>query len=159
LPYDPSEAGNGPIAAGGSVARRLEFTLPDGTAGAGDFQITVVTDWYGQVFEHDDPAPGGPSRAYNHAASTTVTAALAPYPPLGTSAVPPPARPVAAPARVPVGGTVPNPAPRPTAASWVDAVVLSPDGDPAYGQVLARFTHAGVLAVGGGYSRSETFLL
>src|SRR5262249_1836244 len=43
--YDPGAAGNGPIAAGGLRARRFDFTLPQGTPGAGTVQFTVTTNY------------------------------------------------------------------------------------------------------------------
>src|SRR5262249_50741846 len=45
------EGSAGPIAAGSSRARQLDFVLPVGTRGTGQIQFTVAADVYSQLFE------------------------------------------------------------------------------------------------------------
>ncbi len=162
LPYDPTAAGNGPIAVGGSVARAFNYTLPLGSAGAGQIQVTVTTNDYNQVFEYNTAGPGGTSTATsnNTPPPVSVTAALAPYADLAASNVNAPTRIVGDPAQITVGWTVTNQGTSPgTVASWVDAVIASPDNNPADGQTLATFPHTGLLAVNGSYPQSQTITL
>ncbi len=159
--YNPTASGNGPIDAGQSRARQLSFALPQGTPGAGQIQVTVTTDYYNQVFEWNQAGPGGTSTAEsNNSASTSVTAALAPYADLAASAVSAPSLTVGDPAQVTVSWTVTNQGTGPgDVGSWVDAVIASPDDNPADGTTIAVFPHQGSLAVGASYSQTQTFLL
>jgi RHS repeat-associated protein len=50
--YQPTTAGNGPIAPGDSRARQITTRLPDGLRGAGVIECEVVTDVYGQIAEY-----------------------------------------------------------------------------------------------------------
>ena len=159
--YDPTASGNGSIGVGQSRARQLDFALPRGTPGAGQIQVTVTTDYYNQVFEWNQLGPGGTSTAEsNNAATASVTAALAPYADLATSAVTAPSLTVGDPARVTIGWTVTNKGSGPGAVSnWTDAVIASLDDNPADGTIIAQFPHQGLLAVGASYSQAQTFLL
>ncbi len=161
VPYDPTASGNGPIAAGQAISRQIGFTLPQGTPGAGQIQVTVTTDYYNQVFEWNEAGPGGTSTAEsNNSTSQTVTASLAPYADLAASAVSAPSLTIGDPAQVTVGWTVTNQGNGPgTVATWTDAVIASPDDDPTDGTTIAQFTHQGLLAVGASYSQTQTFLL
>ena len=59
-----------------------------------------------------------------------------------------------------MGWTVTNQGTGPgTVATWTDAVIASPDDNPADGTTIAQFTHQGILAVGAGYTQTQTFLL
>ena len=161
LPYNPTAAGNSPIAAGGSLARQYDYTLPLGSAGAGNIQFTVTTNYYHQIFEHNTSGPGGSSTAFsNNTSSTSLTAALAPYAVLSTSNVTAPSLTVGYPAQVTIGWTVTNTGTGPgTVSSWVDSIIVSPDNNPAHGTVIKQFPHNGILAVGASYTQSQTFLL
>jgi hypothetical protein len=160
LYYDPTAAGNGAIAANDSRARQLVYTLPQGDAGTGDLQLTVTTDYYNQAFEYNAAGPGGASTAEgNNSASLTTTVTLAPYPDLAVSGVTAPSQVIGDPARVMVSWTVTNLGTGPTAAdTWTDAVIASPDDNPAHGTVLAQFTHQGALAAGDSYTQSQAIL-
>jgi hypothetical protein len=159
--YDPAAAGNGAIAAQDARPRQFVFTLPQGTPGTGNLQVTVTTNYYNQVFEYNTAGPGGTSTAQsNNTASVTTTSALAPYADLATSAVTAPALTVGDPAQVTIGWTVTNQGGAATnVGAWVDAILLSPDDNPAHGTVLEQFPHQGALAPGGNYTQSQTFLL
>ncbi|MGA2035934.1 MAG: CARDB domain-containing protein, partial [Thermoguttaceae bacterium] len=161
LAYDPTTAGNGTIAAGATRARQLALTLPRGTPGAGHLSVTVTTNYYNQVFEYNTAGPGGSSTAEsNNTASLTVTSALEPYADLAVSGVTAPALTIGDPAQVTVSWTVSNVGTGPTTVgSWVDAVIASPDDNPADGTTLASFPQAGPLGVTGSYHRSQTFSL
>jgi len=74
--YDPAE--KGPIRAGESVLREHIHTLPDGPNGAGQFQISVTTDWNDDVFEYIAAIDA----EQNNTASHLVESTLAPYPDL-----------------------------------------------------------------------------
>src|SRR6185436_1554002 len=76
--YDPSVAGNGPIVAGASRQRQFSFKLPDGTAGAGQIQVTATVNYQRTVVESD-------SVGTNNTATVTQTSAIAPYPDLQVS--------------------------------------------------------------------------
>ena len=76
--YNVSASGNGPIQAGGSIARQASFLLPNGGAAQGQLQVTVTTDYYNQVFEYN---AAGTAQS-NNSASVTVTSSLAAYPDL-----------------------------------------------------------------------------
>src|SRR4029077_8185613 len=158
---DPAAAGNGAIAGGDFRPRNYPFTLPLGTPGAGDIHFTVTTNYYHQIFEYNTLGAGGTSTAdSNNSAPTAVNAALAPYADLVTSNVTAPQLTVGDPAQVTIGWTVTNMGTGPgTVASWVDAIIVSPDGDPPHGSIIQQFAHQGLLTVGESYSRSETFLL
>src|SRR5262249_7442792 len=144
-----------------SRARQFTYTLPQGSASAGQLQFSVTTDYYSQVFEYNTAGSGGSSTAEsNNTASTTTTVNLAPYADLEASNVTAPSFTIGDPAIVTVSWTVTNRGTGAgTATSWVDSVIASTDGNPAHGTTLAQFTHQGALAVGASYSRSETFLL
>ncbi len=157
--YDPNASG--PIAAGGSAARQLDFTLPQGTAGAGQLQVTVTTNYYNQVFEYNTAGPGGTSTAQsNNSASDAFSATLAAYADLAVSNVTAPSLTIGNPAQVTVGWTVTNQGTGTgTVSTWEDAVIASPDDNPADGKTLAEFTHTGLLSVNGSYTQSQTFFL
>ncbi|MGA2068563.1 MAG: CARDB domain-containing protein, partial [Thermoguttaceae bacterium] len=161
LAYDPSVAGNGAIAAGAARARQLAISLPHGTPGAGQLSVTVTTDYYNQIFEYNTLGPGGSSTAKsNNTASLTVTSALEPCADLAVSGVTAPALTIGDPAQVTVGWTVTNVGTGPTTVgSWVDAVIASPDTNPADGTTLASFTQTGPLGVSDSYQQSQTFTL
>jgi len=87
---------------------------------------------------------------------------IIPYPDLAVSDVNAPTLTIDDPASVTVSWTVENQGSGPSEVdSWIDAVVVS-DNTTAGDQddiILAEFEHAGVLAVGDSYARSETFSL
>ncbi|MDP2105285.1 MAG: CARDB domain-containing protein, partial [Desulfobulbaceae bacterium] len=68
-------ASQGSIAAGGNLARSVSFTLPNGTRGVGDLEVTVSTDWYNQVFEHNTSG----TAESNNTATTTVASTIGAY--------------------------------------------------------------------------------
>jgi hypothetical protein len=156
--YDPSVAGNGPIAAGDARARQYAFTLPDGNPAVGQVQVTVTSDVYNQIAEFNASS----TAETNNTASVTTTAALAPYPDLAVANVSAPPLTIADPAQVTVGWTVTNVGTGPgQAPSWVDEVLVSTNADAnnPYAPVLARFPHKGALAPGSSYQQQQTFLL
>jgi YD repeat-containing protein len=54
----PHAAGDGPLPAGGALARQTTFTLPAGIPGAGQLQFTVTVDADSQVTERNDADTG-----------------------------------------------------------------------------------------------------
>jgi hypothetical protein len=159
--YNPVAAGNGAIAAQDGRARQFAFSLPQGSAGAGDLVATVGTDQFNQVFEYNTAGTGGTSTAEgNNTNSATANSTLAPYADLVASAVTAPSLTVSDPARVTIGWTVTNQGTSATGVDhWVDSIIVSPDDNPANGTILKQFPHQGALAVNGQYTQSQTFLL
>jgi len=158
VPYDASATGNGPLGPGDSVAQQDAFQIPEGNAGAGPLQFTVVVDSTRSIADYTSTGAVDPLGT----AAITLTSALAPYPDLAASGVTfSPASPIVGdPAQVTVGWTVTNVGTGTTSAgSWVDDVVYSSDDNPADGHVLASFPHSGDLAVNASYTQSQTFLL
>ena len=78
LPYSPSDPRLGPIAPGTGVDRSYRARLPDGPRGAGDLEVTIVTDSQGAIPEFDGvtPAEGDNSSQF------TLHSSLPPYPDL-----------------------------------------------------------------------------
>jgi hypothetical protein len=74
--YDPNANGN--IAGGDDRNRQFNFNLPDGSSGAGNLQISVTANVYGNQFE----ANGSGNALLNNTASITQTTTLAAYPDL-----------------------------------------------------------------------------
>ncbi len=159
--YNPVAAGNGAIAAQDGRARQFAFSLPQGSAGAGELVATVRTDQFNQVFEYNTAGTGGTSTAEgNNTNSATANSTLAPYADLVASAVTAPSLTVGDPARVTIGWTVTNQGTSATGVDhWVYSIIVSPDDNPANGTILKQFPHQGALAVNGQYTQSQTFLL
>ena len=158
VPYDPTQAGNSPLAGGQSLARQATIQLPRGDPGAGNLQFTVTVNSANTVFE-DNPAHNAQA---NNSATLTAASGLAPYPDLAASNVTAPPLTVGDPASVTIGWTVTNNGSVPTSAgSWVDQVIASPDDIPGNGDdiVLQSFPHTGNLAAGQSYTQTQTFLL
>ena len=73
--YDPNLSGNGPISAGGSRPESTSFTLPDGTPGVGNLQVSVTTDDYNSFFEYNSSGTG----QTNNTSTATTTSTIAAY--------------------------------------------------------------------------------
>ncbi len=143
------------LAAGGSAARTYTFPLPNGTAGAGQLQVTVTTDYYNNVFEYN--AAG--TAESNNTATTTVTSTVAAYPDLTVANLTAAASTAGL---VTVGWSDSNGGTAPVSAGFTDSVVLT---DAKTGQTVA--THyvtypestAGPIAAGSSVVRSATIQL
>ena len=72
-----SASTEGAVIAGGSLARSYDYTLPDGDAGVGNFQVTVTTDGY-YSYQYEFNA-AGTAESNNSATSSTVTSTITPY--------------------------------------------------------------------------------
>jgi subtilase family serine protease len=80
--YNNTIAGN--LSAGATTSpRSYSFTLPNGTAGVGQLQVSVTTDIYNNIFEYN--AAG--TAETNNTTTTTASSTLAPYPDLAVSNV------------------------------------------------------------------------
>src|SRR5262249_31036450 len=75
--YDATTLGN--LAGGASKQRPFSFVLPDGSAGAGNLQITVTVDSTSQVPEYNS---NGNAETNNDASIPPVHSTLTPYPDL-----------------------------------------------------------------------------
>ncbi|MEQ9410014.1 MAG: CARDB domain-containing protein [Fuerstiella sp.] len=78
LHYNEGTAGNGPIDSGQTRSRQYSYTLPDGAAGEGEINVTITTDIFGNIFEHN----GAGDAETNNTATDTLTSTVAPYPDL-----------------------------------------------------------------------------
>ncbi len=76
--YDPTQNGNGAIQPGQQRARSYQFTLPNGTAGVGQLQVTVTTN---STVAFQEANTAG-TASTNNSATLTTTSTLAPYPDL-----------------------------------------------------------------------------
>ncbi len=112
---------NGPLAAGGALARSLAVTLPDGPAAAGTLEVAVTTDALNNVAEANDQ---GTAEA-NNSATTGITVSLAPYPDLRVlnAAVNPPGE-WAPGATVNLSWITTNAGPATAAGPWTEAVAV-----------------------------------
>jgi hypothetical protein len=79
------EATSGTIAVNASAARQQVLHLPDGPVSVGQLSFTVVTDYYGQVFESNASTTG----ENNNSTSITLTSTIASYPDLQVGPTPP----------------------------------------------------------------------
>jgi len=160
LAYNESDPGNGPIAPLGTRARQLNVTLPDGTNGTGNLEVTVTTDALNNIVELNS---GGTGEA-NNSASTTITTTLAPYPDLlvhSVTATPPtgwlPGSPVT------VAWRLTNAGPRAASTSWVDSVVVRNTNTSYVFSTTTNYVLSeagnGAIAPNGTRDRSITFLV
>ncbi len=158
IPYDGSASGNGSLGEGDSFAQKDAFQIPQGNAGVGPLQFTVVVDSAQSIADYASTGGVDPKGT----AVLDETSTLAPYPDLAVSNVSAPSLTVGDPATVTIGWTVTNTGTAATPESaWDDSIIASPTdapNDPS-AIVLGTFSHTGALAVGQSYNQSETFLL
>lgn len=124
LTYAESDPGNGPIAPGTQRARQLALALPQGTTGAGSFEVVVTTDTFNQIAE----ANAGNTAEANNSATASFNSSLAPYPDLRVIDL------AASPASgwspgtaVTIQWAITNSGPAITSTSWVDRVTVRND--------------------------------
>ncbi|MEI9864605.1 MAG: CARDB domain-containing protein [Limisphaerales bacterium] len=152
LAYTPSTSGN--IASGASVARQFSFTLPDGAAGAGQFQITIATDNQNAIYEFNSSGDA----ELNNSNSVAVTSALSPYPDLIVTNILSPTLANAG-QSVPLVWTDINQGDAPATNSWFDQVFLSDTNLIGGGQLLATFAVTNGLAAGGSLNLTQNVTL
>jgi hypothetical protein len=136
--YDPSTAGV--IGAGQAAARQYSFTLPEGTAGAGQLVISITTDSGKAIFENN--ADGGAET--NNTASINAVANLAAYADLAPTNVVVPAT-AAAGQNIQVSWTDLNLGNSTAVGPWSDQVFIS-DTPNGTGQLLGTFQINNVIA-------------
>jgi hypothetical protein len=155
--YDPALSGNGPVAAGQSIARSFVFRLPDGIRGAGNIEISVTADkngaGLGTVFEVNQTGDA----ESNNGSSTSIASQIKAYADLRVGAVSAPVAGISG-TPMPVSWTVSNNGLANATGDWTDQVVLSRnnligDGDDV---VVAVVRHTGGLAQGGTYIQNAT---
>ncbi|WP_051319435.1 CARDB domain-containing protein, partial [Chitinimonas koreensis] len=159
LPYDPAQAGNGPLEAGGSRARAYAFRLPDGLRGTGPLQIVVTADEAasgGVLFE----ANLSNDAEANNAAAIETTAAAQTYADLRIENLVAPAAGLGT-LPVTLSWTVANRGQRDAAGGWDDQIVLSTDAVIGNSDdvVIGTVRREGGLAVGQQYVQSATVVL
>ncbi|MDO8268888.1 MAG: CARDB domain-containing protein, partial [Moraxellaceae bacterium] len=64
----------GGVGASLELARSYDFTLPDGSAGVGDLQITVTSDWHNHQYEYNAAGTGNSNNAATISASSSIGA-------------------------------------------------------------------------------------
>ncbi|MBN8490904.1 MAG: LEPR-XLL domain-containing protein, partial [Burkholderiales bacterium] len=140
------------LAIGESYVGSGSFTLP--VEASGDYRLIVVSDAGNAVAELN--AEG------NNRRSAAFSVDLAPYADLVVTDIVAPDRTIDDPALITVQWTVQNQGNGAGLTSeWADVIIASADGVFGNGddRVLGRFQHAGALAAGAEYTRSETFYL
>src|SRR5262249_21391334 len=114
----------GTLAAGGtSATRQYTFTLPAGSAGAGQIKVTVTTDYFDNVFEYSTSHAAAEA---NNTTSTTVTANVAPQPDLVVTSVTPTATAATFGSSLGVSWQVLNAGTLQAVGPWNDTIYLSP---------------------------------
>lgn len=152
--YDPAVVGNGNITAGGSKARQFTFTLPNGSAGAGQLLISVTTDGSQLIRESNTDGTG----EANNTSTTTATATLAAYPDLIVASITAPATVVAG-ETITVSWVVQNQGTATANGSWTDHLYLSTDlaiGDDLY---LGSFPFTGSIGSGSTLDRQAQIVV
>ena len=142
---------------GGTLSRSYDYTLPEGDAGVGEYQVTVTVDYYNQQCEDN---LGDTGENNNSATSAIVTAALSLYSDLQVEEV-------SVPTSAQAGGTasilwrVRNLGDAAAdAGQWRDAIYLSTDSLLDGGDVLLdEVIHSGGLESGASYSAQADVLL
>ncbi|MCC6473479.1 MAG: Ig-like domain-containing protein, partial [Burkholderiales bacterium] len=146
---------SGPVAPGAALAREYSFTLPDGSAGAGELSIQIYADIGNALFEYNAAGTG----ETNNSADLVVASELADYPNLTVTAI-------QAPASAPAGSTVQvswtthNAGSATAAGGWSEQVFLSADDAVGGDLLLATFYYAGnSIAPAASVNRTENVVL
>ncbi len=134
---------NGPIAPATARTRTQTLRLPDGSAGAGNLELTLFVDTDNRLFEFRDGTDAEANNTTNLLRSST----LALYPDLAVSAVSAPTSGLPG-EPINVSWTITNSGAAPTPEPWTDQVFLVDDANPNAAQLLASFPISGPLANG-----------
>ncbi len=154
LPYNPSQAGNGAIAAGASRARNYTLDLPEGARSVGRLEITVTADTFDYLVEHN---AGGTAEA-NNVSQTQVTIAASLYPDVVVTNIIAPA--IGQPGQsVPFVWTIRNIGPVVATGPWSDQLFLSSDAAIGGDQFLASAFFSGTLNPGQSLTRTQQVTL
>ncbi len=132
VPY--SASASGPIGTNQSVNRQFAFVLPQGAAGAGALQITVVVDGLNNVFEYN----GGSGAETNNASSIAVSSSPAPSADLTVTNILGPTNANAG-QTIQISWTDVNQGNAPASNIWYDQVFLSDTNVSGGGQLLGTF--------------------
>lgn len=76
--YDQAPFFSAPVSVGGSQARSISFTLPNGADGVGNIQVQVIADYYNSIYEYNTSASG----ENNNSATINFSSTIAAYPDL-----------------------------------------------------------------------------
>ncbi len=147
VPYDATSSGN--LSAGAVSAQRSDsLTLPAGTAGVGQLQITVTADIDNAIFEYNASQTG----ESNNSATISATSTHAPEPDLTVSVVSTASS--AGPGQsVPVNWTIGNSGNADAIGSWVEQIYLATDAIGSNPTLLATDTYSSPIPEGQSISR------
>jgi hypothetical protein len=143
--------GQGPIDANSSAARQYLYRLPDGPAGAGEIRLTVRTDHYNHLFEHNVDGTG----ETNNTAAVTVMAGLRNYPDLQVMQIDHPVSGLRPGQEIDISWLLANQGTGDTTGDWTDFVYLSDDDQVGNDLFLGQFNATG-LAIPAGQSLLRT---
>jgi hypothetical protein len=152
--YDPLVPANGPIAPGEFRNRQTTLHLPDGTNGAGNFQVELVTDFNGQVLEINTTG----NAESNNSATNAVTAQLAAYPDLAVGGIVAPANGLPG-STVSLGWAVTNIGVGTVSDSWSEQVYWSDDAVIGNDTLLATFSYTNVIPTSQFVLRTQSVVL
>ncbi|MBK7999158.1 MAG: putative Ig domain-containing protein [Verrucomicrobia bacterium] len=138
--YNPNQGTNGAILPGGSRARELVMTLPDGARSVGRIEISVTADTFNNLPEHNS---GGTGEA-NNVTSSQITVAARPYPDLVVTSVSGPALGIPG-QQVPVVWTIRNNGTIAASGPWSDHLFLSADNQVGSDQFITSIAFNGTL--------------
>jgi hypothetical protein len=131
--------GQGPIDANSSAARQYLYRLPDGPAGAGEIRLTVRTDHYNHLFEHNVDGTG----ETNNTAAVTVVAGLREYPDLHVVQIDHPVSGLRPGQEIDISWLLANQGTGDTTGDWTDFVYLSDDDQVGNDLFLGQFNATG----------------
>jgi hypothetical protein len=152
--YNPNQGTNGAILPGGSRARELVMTLPDGARSVGRVEIAVAADTFNNLPEHN---AGGTGEA-NNTTATVLTVASKPYPDLVVTSVSGPA--VGIPGQqVPVVWTIRNNGTVAATGPWSDHLFLSADNQIGSDQFITSILFNGTLNPSQSLTRTQVVTL
>lgn len=152
--YNPNQGTNGAIPPGGSRARELVMTLPDGARSVGRVEISVTADTFNNLPEHN---AGGTGEA-NNATSAQVTVAARPYPDLVVTGVNGPATGIPG-QQVPVVWTIRNNGTVAAGGPWSDHLFLSADNQVGADQFVTSILFNGTLNPSQSLTRTQVVTL
>ncbi len=144
----------GTLGAGQAEAHQYSFTLPNGTAGAGQLSIKVTADAGGSLLEYNQSGVIDTNRS----ASITGQSTLASYPDLATSNVVAPTTAVPG-QQVTVNWTLSNAGTASAGGPWTEQVYVATDSAGNNETLLQSYQYAGPLAAGQSIPRTATVQL
>ena len=154
LLYNPSQGTNGVILPGANRARQLVFDLPDGPRSVGRIEISVSSDAFNNLPEHNGSGTG----EANNIAQIQLPVVARPYPDLVVTAVSGPVNGLPG-QPVPVIWTIRNNGTVPAVGPWSDHLFLSADNVVGGDQFLTSIQFNGALSPNQSLTRTQQVTL